>query len=85
MGGDLQRTTKETQRAREEGREGVQDTRKARIVGLDAAPGGAENRAVRSCHVESPGNCQCTKGVLLRAIAKESVRRAAAIGLPGGR
>ena len=50
MCGDRQRTTREAQRAREAGREGVQDTRKARNVSLDAATGGAASRAVRNCH-----------------------------------
>ena len=36
--------------AREVGREGVQDTRKASAVRVDAAVGGAESRAVRDCH-----------------------------------
>ena len=84
MGGDRQRTTSETERAREVGCKGVQDTRQARIVRFGAAAGGAASRAVRSCHGQSRGTCQCTKGVLLRAIVKESARRAAVIGLPGG-
>ena len=37
-------------RAREVGREGVQDTRKARTLRLDAAAGGAESSAVGGRH-----------------------------------
>ena len=40
------RATREAQRTREVGREGVQDTRKASVVRLDTTAGGAETRAV---------------------------------------
>ena len=50
MVGDRQGTIREAQRALEVGREGIQDTRKTRVVRLDAAAGGAESSAVRGCH-----------------------------------
>ena len=55
MDGDRQTATREAQCAREVGREGegVQDTRKAIAVRLDAAVGGAESRVVRDCHGQS--------------------------------
>ena len=46
MGGGRQGTTREAQRAREVGLEGVQDARKSRTVRVDAAAGGAESSAV---------------------------------------
>ena len=53
-------------RAREVGREGVRDTRKARAVRFDAAVGGAESRAVRDCHRRAqrkgPGTRRRAKG-----------------------
>ena len=42
--------TREAQRAREVGREGIQDARKARVVRVVAAAGGAESGAVGDRH-----------------------------------
>ena len=74
MGGDRQRT----QRAREVGREGLQDTRKARISSLDAAAGGAESRAVRNKSWHS----SVYEGRTSALHAKEKLPPQ---GLPGGR
>ena len=46
MGGDRQPATREAQRVRDVGREGIQDTRKARVTRVDTAIGGAESRLV---------------------------------------
>ena len=50
MGGDRQGTTREAERVREVGREGIQDTRKTRVVRVDAAAGGVESGAVGGLH-----------------------------------
>ena len=50
MGGDRQGTTREAQRAREVGREGVQDAHKTRTVRVNSTTRGAENCAVGDRH-----------------------------------
>ena len=50
MGGDGQGTTRAAQRAREMGREGIQDAHEAKAVRVDAAAGGVEGCAVGDRH-----------------------------------
>ena len=78
----LTRGNREAQRAREVGREGIQDTRKASAVRVDAAAGGAESCVVGERHGRTRGGKVVALVDVRRAYFYAPARRRVFVELP---